>query len=108
MNEEKPIGIVLPTWNPDEPRFIIADCPKCDDDRQFKNGESVYNQRLGFSYSVSEIVEVLNKTSEQQEKQEMIISKLLPTISLCNKYHIPLEDLPATLEEYIAKDNEDW
>ena len=65
---DKPIGIVLPTWNPDEPRFVVMDCPQCSDDRQFKNGRCVYNQRLGFAYSVEEIVEVLNATNNEKEQ----------------------------------------
>lgn len=58
----KPVGVVLPSWNPNEPRFVVKDChPQVSDDRQFKNGKCVFNQRLGFAYSVDEIVEVLNR-----------------------------------------------
>ena len=58
---EKPVGIVLPTWDPDEPRFIVADAhDKIADDRAFRNGKCVFNQRLGIVYSVEEIVEILN------------------------------------------------
>lgn len=69
---EKPIGIVLPSWNPDEPRFIVETCKQCSDDRQFKNSKCVFNQRLGFAYSVDEIVEVLNALGDENEqlKQE--------------------------------------
>ena len=66
---DKPVAIVLPSWDPNEPRFIVEDCPKCSDDRQFKNGKCVYNQRLGFCYSVEEIVEVLNNTTEDEIKK---------------------------------------
>ena len=38
-----------------------------EDSRQFKNGLCVYNNRLGFAYSVSEIVEVLNGLHEMQD-----------------------------------------
>lgn len=57
---EKPVMRILPRWDPDEPRFVVEECEKCSDDRQFKNGKVVFNQRLGFAYSVDEIVEVLN------------------------------------------------
>ena len=57
---EKPVAIVLPTWDPDEPRFVVMDCPNCSDDRQFKNNKCVFNQRLGFAYSVEELVALLN------------------------------------------------
>lgn len=35
-----------------------------EDSRTFKNGLCVYNNRLGFAYSVTEIVEVLNSLVE--------------------------------------------
>ena len=38
-----------------------------EDSRTFKNGLCVYNNRLGFAYSVSEIVEVLNGLHEMQD-----------------------------------------
>lgn len=38
-----------------------------EDSRQFKNGLCVYNNRLGFAYSVSEIVEVLNSLIEYKD-----------------------------------------
>lgn len=65
MNDDKPVAIVLPNWDPNEPRFVVEECLKCSDDRQFKNGRCVYNQRLGFCYSVDEIVEVLNNTQAE-------------------------------------------
>ena len=65
---EKPVAIVLPTWNPNEPRFKVMDCPQCSDDRQFKDGRCVYNQRLGFAYSINEIVEVLNNLGKENEE----------------------------------------
>lgn len=64
---KKPVAVVLPSWDPNEPRFITTECPECSDDRQFKNGKCVYNQRLGFCYSVNEIVEVLNNEKELNE-----------------------------------------
>jgi hypothetical protein len=47
-------------WKPRKSRFIVEECSKCSNDRQFKNGKVVYNQNLGRAYSVDEIVEVLN------------------------------------------------
>jgi len=41
-------------------RFTVEDCNRASDDRVFRNGKCVYNNRLGFAYSVDEIVEVLN------------------------------------------------
>lgn len=38
-----------------------------EDSRQFKNGLCVYNNRLGFAYSVTEIVEVLNSLVEYKD-----------------------------------------
>lgn len=64
---KKPVAVVLPSWDPSEPRFITMECKECSDDRQFKNGKCVYNQRLGFCYSVDEIVEVLNNEKELNE-----------------------------------------
>ena len=66
--ENKDIAMVFPSWNPNEPRFVIMDCPQCSDDRKFKNDKCVYNQRLGFAYSVSELVEVLNSSGESWDK----------------------------------------
>ena len=64
---EKPVMRILPRWDPDEPRFIVDTCGKCSDDRQFKNGKVVFNQRLGFAYSVDEIVEVLNNKDVEDD-----------------------------------------
>ena len=67
---EKPVMMILPTWDPDEPRFIVKECPQCSDDRVFKNNKCVYNQRLGFAYSVDEIVEVLNNENDETNNCE--------------------------------------
>lgn len=72
---EKPIGIVLPSWNPDEPRFIVETCKQCSDDRQFKNSKCVFNQRLGFAYSVDEIVEVLNALGDENEQLKQLVDE---------------------------------
>ena len=73
---EKPIGIVLPSWNPDEPRFIVKTYKYGSDDRQFKNSKCVFNQRLGFAYSVDEIVEVLNILGDENEQLKQFIKEL--------------------------------
>lgn len=38
-----------------------------EDSRTFKNGLCVYNNRLGFAYSVTELVEVLNSLVEYKD-----------------------------------------
>ena len=73
---EKPVAIILPTWNPQEPRFTIKKCERCSDDRLFKNNQCIYNQRLGFAYSVTEIVEVLNNLGKENEELKTEIKRL--------------------------------
>ena len=70
-DDEKPILIVLPSWNPEEPRFIVRQNQGESDDRTFKNNKCVHNQRLGLTYSVDEIVEVLNANDEREEFEEL-------------------------------------
>lgn len=110
MSDDKPVMVVVPSWNPGDPVFIKETCPKCGDDRQFKTGEIVYNQRLNLAYSVDDIVEVLNNMRSWEDKAKRLIEKyeiiLKPIMDLCNDYNIPLTDVAATLEEYIARDNE--
>lgn len=66
---EKPVGIILPTWNPNEPRFIVGDAHDgLADDRAFKNGKCVYNQRLGIIYTVGYIVDALNDFGDEIDK----------------------------------------
>lgn len=61
---KKPTMIVFPTWNPNEPRFIVEQCHKgVAEDRQFQNNTCVYNQRLGIAYSADEITWALNDTT---------------------------------------------
>ena len=68
MNEKR-VGIILPTWNPDEPRFIVENAHDgLADDRAFKNGKCVYNQRLGIVYTVGYIVDVLNEFGDEIDK----------------------------------------
>lgn len=72
-NEKKPVLVILPTWNPNEPRFIVQEVGELDvsDDRVFRNGKCVYNQRLGFAYNVEEIVDALNKPSASSYKRKV-------------------------------------
>lgn len=68
---EKRTAIILPSWNPDEPRFIVENCEyHIAEDREFRNNTCVYNQRLGFAYSVEEIVEVLNNMGDKIDDLE--------------------------------------
>lgn len=48
-------------------RFVVKDCEECLDEIQFKNGKCVFNRRLGFAYSVDNIVEVLNNQGRYQD-----------------------------------------
>ena len=81
---EKPTAIILPSWNPDEPRFIVETCEyPIAEDREFRNNTCVYNQRLKIAYSVEEIVEVLNNMGDKiddlkddKEQLHKVISKL--------------------------------
>lgn len=66
---EKPIGIVLPSWNPNEPRYIVADATEhLSDDRKFVNGKCVENQRLKIVFSVSDIVDGFNAYDEEIDR----------------------------------------
>ena len=67
--------MVLPTWDPNEPRFIVTECPMCSDERSFKNNKCVFNQRLGFAYSVDEIVEVLNDNGDYEQEVKGTLTK---------------------------------
>ena len=69
---KKPVAVVLPSWNPNEPRFVIENATEyISDDRTFKNGKCVYNQRLGFAYSIDEIVEALNNDELEKENERL-------------------------------------
>ena len=78
---EKPSAIILPIWNPDEPRFIVETCEhRIAEDREFRNNTCVYNQRLGFAYNVNEIVEVLNSMGDKLDKLEKENEQLRQTM----------------------------
>jgi CO dehydrogenase/acetyl-CoA synthase alpha subunit len=55
-------------------------------------------------------VEVLNALRSWEDKAKILIEKyeiiLKPIMDLCRDYNIPLNDVAATLEEYIVRDNE--
>lgn len=68
---EKPVGIILPTWDPNEPRFRVAEATEhISDDRVFKNGKCVENQRLKIVYSVDDIVDVLNRYEDLEKESK--------------------------------------
>lgn len=96
---KKPVAVVLPSWDSNEPRFITMECKECSDDRQFKNGKCVYNQRLGFCYSVNEIVEVLNNEKELNELRTEN-NRLLAYNSACED---TLLNVDVTLHQMITK-----
>ena len=50
------------------------------------------------------LCELLN---ELHEENEQLKQQLKPIQKVCEKYRIPLKDLPEILEEYIAYDNDD-
>ena len=64
----------------------------CYDDKEILMG--TFADADGISY----IVKLLNNLHEQLE----------PIQKICEKYNIKLKDLPATLEEYIANDNDGY
>jgi hypothetical protein len=77
-------------------RFII--------DEYFEIGSVVIdteNENVRFKHenklSMKQCCDLLNELHEELE----------PIKKICEKYHIPLKDLPEILEEYIAYDNDD-
>ena len=60
----------------DRPRFVTLECEKASNDRVFKNNKCVFNTRLGFAYSVDEIVEVLNNRNYQSNVYELLQNKI--------------------------------
>ena len=69
---------ILPNLKQNDPIFVKKACKNCDDDRAFKNGYCVFNQRLGFAYSVDEIINELdNPIIEKWRKDAYILEKKL-------------------------------
>ena len=104
---EKPVMITLPSWNPDEPRFIVKECEECSDDRAFKNNKCVYNQRLGFAYSVDEIVEVLNNEDDFNQSECITVYDLKQEIKKLKKENENLKQIPSKLDIRIEKLQDD-
>lgn len=96
---EKPTAIILPSWNPDEPRFIVETCEyPIAEDREFRNNTCVYNQRLKIAYSVEEIVEVLNnmgdKIDDLEDDKEQLhkkITELNKELAICHSKMVVLK-----------------
>ena len=64
-----------------------------------ETGEECYGLFNRWEYEqLIKIVTLLNT------KQEL----LNPIIQVCEKYHIPLKDLPGVLDEYIVRDNDGY
>ena len=57
-------------------KFSVKECTKCSPDRIFKNNKCVYNNNLGFAYSVDEIVAVLNNDYYYGRVMELMQSKI--------------------------------
>lgn len=58
-------------------RFIVDEAGDfCADERKFKNGKCVYNQIMGFAYSVDEIVEVLNNDDYYDRVMDLMQNKI--------------------------------
>jgi len=107
---EKPVLMILPKWDPDEPRFIVKECPRCSDDRAFKNNKCVYNQRLGFAYSVDEIVEVLNNEDDEDDFNQskcITVYDLKQEIKKLKKENENLKQIPSRLDIRIEKLQDD-
>ena len=83
--KDKIIGVCLPSWDSNEPRFVVKESNDgIAEDRGFKNGECVYNQRLGFAYSVDEIVEVLNALGDVEDENDELNRKVKKQQMLIN------------------------
>ena len=61
---------------------------------------------------ISEIIDTYENESLPAEELTDRLNKyynlLKPIIEICEKYNIPIKDLPEVLEEYIAYDNEEY
>ena len=57
-------------------KFIVDDAQGASDDRAFRNGKVVFNKRLGFAYSVDEIVEVLNNDHYYDRVMDLIQNRI--------------------------------
>ena len=61
--------------------FLVEGTTECmDDSRAFKNDTCVYNKRLDMAYSATEIVEILNTTSERIDSLEKALDETYDVI----------------------------
>ena len=75
---EKPTAIILPSWNPDEPRFIVETCEyPIAEDREFRNN----NYRFSL-YSVDILPEVAD---DNNPLRRIIYSKIELGLPKCFK-----------------------
>lgn len=64
--------MVCSPGNPDTPRFKIHSIgDQGEDDQVFRDGNCIYNQRIGRIYSAEDIVELLNKPSARTYKRKV-------------------------------------
>ena len=108
--EDKPIAIILPNWSPNEPRFIVEDAHDgLADDRAFKNGKCVYNQRLGIVYTVEYIVDALNELGNEIDKLKEENEQLKSRIAIFEEQEDEFEKYTAqTIQNMIANYRDDW
>lgn len=58
--------------------------------------------------AIYNIYQVVNRLNKQDNKIKKLKTEIQPIRDICKKYQIPIQDLPAVLEEYIATDNEEY
>lgn len=82
-----------------------------DEIRDTKNTYGSYTRIIGKKQAcaiLNDYENVLRYREEEINKLKQCSEQLQPIIETCEKYRIPLADLPATLEEYITQDNIGW
>jgi len=58
--------------------------------------------------NISNVYCIINRMNELADENTQHENELKPIQNICTKYNIKLEDLPETLEEYIAYDNAEY
>ena len=93
-------------------RFTVEECKQCSSDRAFKDDKCVFNNHLGFAYSNSEIVEVLNNNGVFEDNFNELIELKIYYYSYLyqdtgkEKYRYIAEGLKELSNElYNPKDN---
>lgn len=89
------------TYNDDFPHDI----------RDTKNKYGSYVRLIGLREACALLNDYENVLRYREEKINRLITceeQLKPIKAVCEKYNIPIADLPLTLEEYILQDNEGW